>query len=65
MMLERQREGIAKARAEGKYLGRPKSAALKAEMARAMVKSGQTVSETAKALGVARASIYRALEAAD
>ena len=30
-----------------------------------MVAAGKTVREAAKALGVARASIYRALEAAD
>jgi DNA invertase Pin-like site-specific DNA recombinase len=64
MMLERQREGIAKARAEGRYKGRPKTAALKAERARSMIAKGSTVTEAAKALGVARASIYRALEAA-
>ena len=64
IMLERQAEGIAKARAEGKYLGRKPSAALKAGEAVAMVKSGKTVSETANALKIGRASVYRALEAA-
>ena len=63
MMLERQREGIAKARAEGRYKGRPPSASLRASEARQMVASGKTVTEAAKALGVARASVYRALEA--
>jgi DNA invertase Pin-like site-specific DNA recombinase len=63
MMLERQREGIAKAQAEGRYKGRPKSAALRASEARQMVAGGATVTEAAKALGMARASIYRALEA--
>ncbi len=64
IMLERQAEGIAKARAEGKYLGRKPSAALKAGEAVAMVKGGKTVSETANALKIGRASVYRALEAA-
>jgi len=65
MMLERQREGIRKAQAEGRYQGRPRSAALRAAEARQMVAAGKTVTEAAKALGVARASIYRALGAAD
>jgi len=64
MMLERQREGIAKARAEGRYKGRPKSASLLASEARQMVAGGKSVTETARSLGIARASVYRALEAA-
>jgi DNA invertase Pin-like site-specific DNA recombinase len=62
MMLERQREGIAKAQREGRYKGRPKSASLLASEARQMVTDGKTVTEAAKALGLARASVYRALE---
>lgn len=64
LMLERQREGIAKAKAEGKYKGRKPSAALKASEAVAMFKAGKSVTETAKALGIGRGSVYRALEAA-
>jgi DNA invertase Pin-like site-specific DNA recombinase len=64
MMLERQREGIDRAQAEGRYKGRPKSASLLASEARKMVAGGRTVTEAAKALGIARASVYRALEAA-
>src|ERR1700722_8083328 len=64
MMLERQREGIAKAQADGRYKGRPKSASLLASEARPMVADGRTLTEAAKALGIARASVYRALEAA-
>lgn len=64
LMLERQREGIAKAKAEGKYKGRKPSAALKASEAVAMFKAGKSVTETAKALGIGRSSVYRALEAA-
>src|ERR1700722_4927412 len=64
MMLERQREGIAKAQAEGRYKGRPKSASLLASEARQMVADGRTVTEAAKALGIARGSVYRAIEAA-
>ena len=61
-MLERQREGIRKAQAAGKYLGRKPSASLKAREAIAMVNGGKSVAATAKALGIGRASVYRALE---
>lgn len=62
MMLERQREGIAKAKAEGVYKGRKPTARAKADEARALVAEGKTVSEAAKMLGIGRASVYRALE---
>jgi DNA invertase Pin-like site-specific DNA recombinase len=63
IMLERQREGIAKAKAEGKYKSRSRLAALRALEARQMIEGGKTVREAAKALGMARASVYRALKA--
>ena len=62
MMLERQREGIAKAKGEGKYRGRKPTARAKADEARRLHAEGKTVSEVAKALGIGRASVYRALE---
>lgn len=62
MMLERQREGIAKAKTEGKYKGRKPSARLKADEVRSMAAAGKTPTEIAKALGIGRASVYRALE---
>lgn len=62
MMLERQREGIAKARAEGVYKGRKPSARLKAHEARQLYQQGRTVTEIAKALGIGRGSVFRALE---
>jgi DNA invertase Pin-like site-specific DNA recombinase len=62
MMLERQREGIAKAKAEGKYKGRKPSARLKAAEVCSMAALGKTPTEIAKALGIGRASVYRALE---
>lgn len=74
-MLERQREGTAKAKAEDivaraegrladvKYKGRKPTAAAKAGQAREMVDSGASVTATAKALGIGRASVYRAIEA--
>jgi DNA invertase Pin-like site-specific DNA recombinase len=64
MMLERQREGIAKAKAEKRYLGRKPSARLKADEAVRLFNAGQTVTEVAKQLGIGRGSVYRALAAA-
>ena len=65
IMLERQAEGIAKARADGRYTGRKPSARLKAGDARRLHSEGKTVTEIAKALSVARASVYRALAASE
>ena len=62
MMLERQREGIAKAKADGKYLGR-KASISPADVAR-MKSEGLGPAAIAKALGVARSSVYRLLEVA-
>jgi DNA invertase Pin-like site-specific DNA recombinase len=63
-MLERQREGIAKAKAEGKYTGRKPTARVKAEEAVRMCREGKSVTEVARALGIGRGSVYRAIEAA-
>ena len=63
MMLERQREGIAKAKSEGKYKGRaPKVRNKGAEIAR-LTEAGMGASEIAERLGCHRASVYRALAA--
>jgi DNA invertase Pin-like site-specific DNA recombinase len=62
MMLERQREGIARAKAEGKYKGRKPTARAKAPDAIRLFREGKRVSAIAKELGVARASVYRALD---
>ena len=64
MMLERQREGIAKAKAEGKYKGRKPSARLEGEQAVQIFSQGKRVAHIAKELGIGRGSVYRALEAA-
>jgi DNA invertase Pin-like site-specific DNA recombinase len=64
IMLERQREGIAKAQAAGKYLGRKPSARLKADEAVKLFQAGRTVSQIAGDLAIGRGSVYRALEAA-
>lgn len=62
MMLERQREGIAKAKGEGRYLGRRPSARLKANEAVRLFRDGRSVTQIAEALGIGRGSVYRALE---
>jgi DNA invertase Pin-like site-specific DNA recombinase len=63
MMLERQREGIAKAKAEGKYKGRKPTARVKAAEAVHLFNEGKKVSQIAKQLGIGRGSVYRALAA--
>jgi DNA invertase Pin-like site-specific DNA recombinase len=60
IMLERQREGIARAKADGKYKGRP--ASIGAAEIIAMRAEGVGPAEIAKRLGVARSSVYRVLE---
>jgi DNA invertase Pin-like site-specific DNA recombinase len=57
---ERQLEGIARAKAEGVYRGRP--ASIDAAKVRAMKAEGMGATEIAKALKIGRASVYRALE---
>jgi len=61
MMLERQREGIAKAKADGKYKGRARTAATKtnAEEIRRRLVAGEPAVKIARDLGIARSSLYR------
>jgi DNA invertase Pin-like site-specific DNA recombinase len=59
---ERQLEGIARAKAEGVYKGRP--ASLDAAKVRAMKAKGMGATEIAKALKIGRASVYKALDGA-
>ena len=61
VMLERQREGIAKAKAEGKFKGRAPTARRKAEEVRAMAKAGMTREAIAGKLGMSERSVYRVL----
>ncbi len=56
MMLERQREGIAKAKAENRYMGRRPSARLKADEAVKLFKAGRSVTDIATALNIDRGS---------
>ena len=59
---KRQAEGIAKAKAKGVYRGR--KASIDTEAIRKMKADGHGASAIAKAMGVCRASVYRALETA-
>ena len=61
MMLERQREGIARAKAEGKYKGRKPTARAKSQDALRLFREGKKVAHIAKELGIGRGSVYRAL----
>jgi DNA invertase Pin-like site-specific DNA recombinase len=63
MMLERQREGIAKAKAAGRYKGRKPTARQKSGEAVRLFSEGKKVAEISRILGIGRASVYRALEA--
>jgi DNA invertase Pin-like site-specific DNA recombinase len=56
---ERQREGIAKAKEEGRYLGRAKS--IDYALVRKLHAQGNTPTEIAALLKIGRTSIYRAL----
>jgi DNA invertase Pin-like site-specific DNA recombinase len=59
LMLERQREGIAKAKAAGKYRGRKPTARAKAAEVIAMRAEGVRPVDIARQLGISRASVYR------
>ena len=61
MMLERQREGIAKAKAEGKYRGRKATARARATEIRTLKADGVRPVDIARRLGIGRASVYRVL----
>jgi DNA invertase Pin-like site-specific DNA recombinase len=64
IMLERQREGIAKAKADGKYKGRKPTARAKEEDVLRLKAEGVGATEIAKRLGIGRASVYRILDGA-
>ncbi len=62
LMLERQREGIAKAKGEGKYKGRAPTARAKSREVLDLHKSGVGPMEIARRLGIGRSSVYRVLD---
>ena len=61
VMLERQREGIAKAKSEGKFKGRAPTARRKADEVKAMAQAGMTREAIAGKLGMSERSVYRVL----
>jgi DNA invertase Pin-like site-specific DNA recombinase len=61
MMLERQKDGIAAAKAAGKYKGRKPTARNQADQVRELAAQGVSKVEIAQRLGMHRASVYRAL----
>jgi DNA invertase Pin-like site-specific DNA recombinase len=62
LMLERQREGIAKAKVEKKYKGRAPTARDKATEIKALLDERIGPKEIAKRLGISRSSVYRVIE---
>lgn len=64
IMLERQKEGVARAKGEGKYKGRKPIAGAKSADVIAKFKADQRPSDIAKSVGIGRASVYRILNRA-
>lgn len=65
MMLERQREGIAKAKAEGAYKGRKPTVRAKSDEIKALAEKGFTMGQIAKQLGIGKGSVHRVLKPAE
>ena len=63
MMLERQREGIAKAKADGKYKGRKPTSRARATEVAALKAEGRSVRAIAEALGISVGSVHGMLKA--
>ncbi len=61
LMLERQRHGVAKAKAEGRYKGRKPTARLRAPEIKRLKAAGLTVPEIVSSTGVSRSSVFRVL----
>src|SRR4051812_21776993 len=64
-MLERQREGIAKAKVEGKYKGRASTARSQADQIVSLAGAGLTKAAIAEALGISPRSVFRVLASRD
>jgi len=61
IMLERQREGIASAKAAGKYRGRAPTARRQADEIKRLASDGLTKAAIANQLGVSQRSVFRVL----
>lgn len=64
IMLERQREGVARAKTEGRYKGRKPTARAKGQEVIAQFRANQRPTDIARSVGIARASVYRILSGA-
>lgn len=62
IMLERQREGIAKAKAEGKFIGRQPTALRQTSEILRLRETGMKPDDIANHLKLGRSSVYRALK---
>lgn len=61
MMLERQREGIAKAKAEGAYKGRKPTVRVRSAEIEALAAEGLSMGAIAARLGIGKGSVHRAI----
>lgn len=61
VMLERQRDGIAAAKAQGKYKGRKPTARVKSDQIRALADEGFSKEKIAQKLDISRRSVFRIL----
>ncbi|MNS06318.1 putative DNA-invertase from lambdoid prophage Rac [compost metagenome] len=63
LMLERQRHGIAAAKAAGKYKGRQPTARAKSKEVLTLLAEGKSVADIVRATAISRASAYRIIAA--
>ena len=63
MMLQRQLEGIAKAKAEGRYKGRAPTARAKSDQVKSLAAEGLSKAAIAARLGISERSVFRVLSA--
>lgn len=61
LMLERQREGVAKAKADGKYKGRVPTAMRQTEEVLRLKAEGRSADDIVGQLGISRSSVFRIL----
>lgn len=65
IMLERQREGVAKAKAAGKYKGRKPIAINKQQEVLNLIRENNSKADVARQLGIGEATVYRILKKAN
>ncbi|MDD1608807.1 MAG: helix-turn-helix domain-containing protein [Methylococcaceae bacterium] len=60
-MLERQREGIAIAKEDGKYKGRKPIEKTKFQQVQTLIESGSSISKAVSEVGIGRRTYYKAI----